>query len=141
MNQTLFVGAFILALSVMANRAQAQSVLTATVNNNTPVPVTFSSPSGCLGSNEFSTITSGSNNQSTIQSPYSTSNGCSIRYTRSDNLRYCNWNATRTRSSASGPWNYPTVNTSSNGSGVTCSSSITSVNSDGNWSVSLTIAP
>ncbi|MBD8904088.1 hypothetical protein FV220_04090 [Methylobacterium sp. WL19] len=125
----------------MANSAQAQSVLTATVNNNTPVSVDFSSPSGCIGTNGFSSIGNGGSQTSTIQSPYSTSNGCSIRYTRSGNLRYCNWNATRTRSSASGRWSYPTVNTSSNGSGVTCSSSITSVGFNGNWSVSPTIAP
>ncbi|MBK3400603.1 MULTISPECIES: hypothetical protein [Methylobacterium] len=141
MKNTLLASAILLASSVLANSAQAQSVFTATVNNNTPVSVTFSSPSGCLGSNSFSTIGSGGSQTSNITSPYSTSNGCSIRYTRSDNGRYCSWNATRTRSSSTASWNYPTINTSSSGSGVTCSANITSVSSNGNWSASFTIAP
>ncbi len=49
--------------------------------------------------------------------------------------RYCNWVLSHTRSSLNGPWNCPAVNTTKSSSGVTCT--ITSVNSDGNWSVSL----
>lgn len=134
------LGASILA--TLSGTASAQSVLTATAKNTTPVTTTFSSPSGCQGTNTFLTLNpNGDSITSSISSPYSTSNGCSIRYTRSDNSRYCNWVLSRTRSSLTGPWNYPTVSTTKSSSGVTCTSSITSVNANGNWSVNLTIAP
>ncbi|BAI75870.1 hypothetical protein AZL_d00440 (plasmid) [Azospirillum sp. B510] len=129
------------ALAGFTSAAAAQSAVTVTVNNTTSSDTTFSSPSGCQGSSGLSAIGSGASRLSSIQSPYSTSNGCSIRYTRTDNSRYCNWVLSRTRSSLNGPWNYPTVNTTKSSTGVTCTGTITSVSSDGNWSVSLTIAP
>ena len=129
------------ALFGFAGTASAQSILTATVNNNTPVSTTFSSPSGCQGVTTLGPLNGNTYTSTTIQSPYSTSNGCSIRYTRSDNSRYCNWVLSRTRSSLTGPWNYPTISTTKSSSGVTCTSTITSVNTNGNWSVTLSIAP
>lgn len=141
MKKVLLASVVLLGASILTSSAQAQSAVTATVTSNTPVSVTFSSPSGCQGTTGFSTIGAGGSQTSRITSSFSTSNGCSIRYTRSDNLRYCNWVLSRTRSSATGPWNFPTVNQTSNGAGVTCSNSITSVSSTGDWLVSLTIAP
>ncbi|MBY6264171.1 hypothetical protein EI613_19930 [Azospirillum sp. 412522] len=134
------MGASILA--TLSGTASAQSALTATAKNTTPSPATFSSPSGCQGTNTFSTLgASGGTQTSSILSPFPTSNGCSIRYTRTDNSRYCNWVLSRTRSSLTGPWNYPTVSTTKSSTGVTCTSTITSVNANGDWTVSLTIAP
>ncbi|MCG5238713.1 hypothetical protein [Azospirillum doebereinerae] len=133
------LGASILA--TLSGTASAQSILTATAKNTTPVTTTFSSPSGCQGTNTFGSLLSNQSQTSNIISPFSTSNGCSIRYTRADNSRYCNWVLSRTRSSLTGPWNYPTVTTTKSSTGVTCTSSITSVDASGNWSVSLTIAP
>ncbi|MBP2232584.1 hypothetical protein J2847_005915 [Azospirillum agricola] len=134
-----FLGASILA--TLSGTASAQSTLTATVKNNTPVTTTFSSPSGCQGTNTFGNLLSTQSQTSGILSPFPTSNGCSIRYTRADNSRYCNWVLSRTRSSLTGPWNYPTVVTTKSSTGVTCTSTITSVDASGNWSVNLAIAP
>lgn len=133
------LGAAIIA--TLSGTASAQSTLTVKATNNTPVTTNISSPSGCQGVNTLGNLTSGQSLTSNITSPYSTSNGCSIRYTRTDNSRYCNWVLSRTRSSLNGPWNYPTISTTKSSSGVTCTSTITSVNTNGNWSVSLTIAP
>ncbi len=129
-------------LATLSGTASAQSTVTATAKNTTTSITNFSSPSGCQGTNTFPSLSAnGGTHLSSIQSPYSTSNGCSIRYTRSDNSRYCNWVLSRTRSSLTGPWNYPTISTTKSSTGVTCTSSITSVDASGNWSVSLTIAP
>ena len=129
------------ALFGFAGTASAQSAVNVTVNNGTTVSVNFSSPSGCQGTAGLSAISGGGNRFSSISSPYSTSNGCSIRYTRSDNSRYCNWVLSRTRSSLTGPWNYPTISTTKSSSGVTCTSTITSLNSSGDWYVTLNISP
>lgn len=129
------------ALAGFTSAAAAQSAVTVTANNTTSSNVTLSSPSGCQGSSGLQNLGANDFTFSKIISPYATSNGCSIRYTRTDNSRYCNWVLSRTRSSLSGPWNYPTVNTTKSSSGVTCTATITSVSSGGDWSVSLTIAP
>lgn len=129
------------ALFGFAGTASAQSYVNVTVNNGTTVTTTFSSPSGCQGVAGLGPIIGGGGTYSSIQSPYSTSNGCSVRYTRSDNSRYCNWVLSRTRSSLTGPWNYPTISTTKSSTGVTCTSTITSVNSNGDWNVTLKIAP
>lgn len=140
----LLGAAVIFATTSFVGAASAQSVLTSKVTNNTTVSVTASSPSGCQGtpSPALRTLSaSGDTETYTITSPFSTSNGCSIRYTRSDNLRFCNWVMARTRVSLMGAWNFPTINTTSSPSGITCTSSISNVNANGNWTATLTVAP
>ncbi|WP_053220799.1 hypothetical protein [Methylobacterium indicum] len=142
MTKSMVAGAVFLGATVLAGAAQAQSTVTATVRNNTSTTVTFSSPSGCQGSpTNFGNIGPNGSVTGSARSPYSTSNGCSIRYTRSDNSRDCSWVLSRTRNSTTGSWNYPTINTNSSSSGVTCSGRVASVSSSGDWQANLTISP
>ncbi|WP_042446017.1 hypothetical protein [Azospirillum sp. B510] len=97
--------------------------------------------SSCIGSLDQSwpsTIPTGSAATRTATSAL-TSNGCNVTYKRTDNGRSCRFVATRIRSSLTGPWNYPTVNTTSSGTGITCTYTITSISSNGDWAVTLNV--
>jgi hypothetical protein len=127
-------------VSLTASAAFAQSAVTVTVTNNTTASMIHSSPSGCEGTPRpafENPISAGASATAMIASPYPTSSGCSLRYARSDNLRYCNWVLSRIRSSPSGAWRYPTVHVTSSGSGITCGYRISSVDTNGGWSVAL----
>lgn len=132
------------ALASFATGASAQSVVSGTITNTTTVSVNLSSPTcqGVLTPSTGSIPSGGGTLGYSATSGTSTSNGCTIRVTRSDNLRFCNWVLNRLRSSLTGPWNFPTINSSgSSSTGVTCTSSISNVNTNGNWTANLTIAP
>lgn len=137
----LAAGLAVVAMMV-AGGASAQSVVSGTVTNNTPVIVTVSSPT-CQGvlSPAPGSLGVGGTYIFSAMSPFSTSNGCTIRAARSDNLRFCNWVLNRLRSSLTGPWNFPTINQTSSPTGVTCTNSISNVNANGNWTATLIIAP
>lgn len=128
-------------VSLGAGAASAQSTAAnLTLKNNTSVALNYQTHS-CIGSlNQpwASSIVAGTSILRTAASTL-TSNGCSVTYQRADNSKSCRFVATRLRSSLTGPWNYPTVNTTASGSGITCTYTITSVTADGNWSVTLNV--
>ena len=135
---TIFAAAGMLA----TGQASALSAVNGTVTNNSGVSETVSSPT-CQGS--LFPAPGGVNNGGvytfTATSATSTSNGCTVRITRSDNLRVCNWVLNRLRSSLTGPWNLPTIDQTSSSTGVTCTNSISNVQTNGNWTATLQIAP
>jgi hypothetical protein len=135
---TIFAAAGMLA----TGQASAQSMVNGTVTNNSGVSATVSSPT-CQGtlSPPPGSLVNGGVYTFTATSATSTSNGCTLRIARSDNLRFCNWVLNRLRSSLTGPWNFPTINQTTSPSGVTCTDSISNVQTNGNWTATLTIAP
>jgi hypothetical protein len=131
-----------LAGALAASQASAQSVVNGTLTNNSGVKATVTSPTcqGLLSPTPGDLLT-GQVYTFNATSATSTSNGCTIRITRSDNLRFCNWVLNRLRSSLTGPWNFPTINQTTSPSGVTCTNSISNVQTNGNWTATLAIAP
>lgn len=129
-----------LFVSLGAGAASAQSVSTITLKDNTTVSLTYQTSScvGTLNQSWPSTILAGSSATRAATSTL-TSNGCSVTYQRADNGRSCRFVATRLRSSLTGPWNYPTVNATASSTGITCSYTITSVSSNGDWAVTLNV--
>jgi len=127
-------------VSLGAGAASAQSAATLTLKDNTAVSLSYQTSScvGTLNQSWPSSILAGSFATRTATSSL-TSNGCSVTYQRADNGRSCRFVATRLRSSLTGPWNYPTVNTTASGSGITCTYTITSVSSNGDWAVTLNV--
>ncbi len=118
-------------VSLGAGAAAAQSVATMPLKNNTAVSLTYQT-SSCIGTLNQSWPSTTRSATSTL-----TSNGCSVTYQRADNGRSCRFVATRIRSSLTGPWNHPTVNTTASGSGITCT--YTSVSTTGDWAVTLNV--
>jgi hypothetical protein len=125
-----------------AGQASAQSVVDGTLTNNSGVSATVSSPT-CQGvlSPAPGTLVNDGVYTFAATSATSTSNGCTIRIARSDNLRFCNWVLNRLRSSLMGAWNFPTINQTSSPTGVTCTNTISNVQTNGNWTATLRIAP
>jgi hypothetical protein len=130
-----------IVLASMPAMAYAGPRVDATVINNTPVKIEYQSSTSCTGSwsPAWMDINSGQNDDSTVNSPFSTSVSCRVEYERADNGRYCRFQISRLRSSLFGPWNYPQVFTTKSSSGITCSHNFTSVSfgSDGDFSVEL----
>ncbi|MBP2316905.1 hypothetical protein [Azospirillum soli] len=126
-------------VSLGAGAASAQSTATLTLKNNTAVALTYQTHS-CIGSLDAPWPASIGATPAT-RNAYSTltSNGCSVTYQRSDNGRSCRFVATRLRSSLTGPWNYPTVNATASSTGITCTYTITSVSTNGDWAVTLNV--
>lgn len=128
-------------VSLGAGAASAQSsTATLTLKNNTAVTLNYQTHS-CIGTlNQSWPATIGSTLNAVRQATSTmTSNGCSVTYQRADNGKSCRFVATRTRSSLTGPWNYPTVNTTASTTGITCTYTITSVSTDGSWAVTLNV--
>ena len=122
--------------------AASASVATLTMQDLNPTVALNYSAQSCIGTVAPawpSTIAPSSS--ATVQATSTlTSNGCSITYKKADNNKNCRFVATRIRSSLTGPWNYPTVNVyPSSTTGITCSYTIDSVNTNGDWSVTLKI--
>lgn len=127
-------------VSLGAGAASAQSIAALTLKDNTTVPLNYQTHS-CIGTLSASWPTSVNPGIPVARTANSTltSNGCSITYQRSDNSKSCRFVATRLRSSLTGPWNYPTVNTTASASGITCTYTITNVSTNGDWSVTLNV--
>lgn len=121
--------------------ASAQSAVSGSVKNDTITPITISSPScvGVLNPTPSGPTAVGQTYTFTATSSFSTSNGCVIRTTRTDNARYCNWALSRTKSTLSSPWSYPKIVKTSSPTGVTCNGTISNVNANGNWTATLTM--
>jgi hypothetical protein len=121
--------------------ASAQSVLTMTVKNSLPVDVNLSS-TGCTGviSPTLAPLAAGQTAVYSAALTGSVAVSCQMTAKRVDNSRDCKWNNSRQKSTSTGPWNYPQVVTTT-GSGLKCPHTITSVQTNGDWAVTLEIAP
>lgn len=136
------VGALVLGAGLMGTaQASAQSAVTYTVINNTTQTVTISAPSlpGCSGTPTPALPTNliaGASHVGSATSPWTFTNGCTIRVTRPTGA-WCQWYLNRQQ--ISGVWTAPNVNPSQSGS-ISCSHLVTSTLPNGNWSINLTAA-
>lgn len=136
-----------MALSFAASAAMAATV-TITVTNSTGKAVMFQTGGGFQGtpSPAFKDLPAGGSVTVTIASPYASSTGGSFYYQRDDNLKRCFFVPSRTKTTGAA-WNYPTANATASGTGVSCSATITKVDTGtntasptyGNWEVNFTI--
>lgn len=131
-----------LFVSIVAGSAMADTTITVTAKNDTSAFVN-AIQKGCIGNwaPPPGQLNPGGSYNGEASSTNPVANSCQLRLERDDNLRYCEFVLTRTRSSLNGPWNYPTINVNQSSSGVTCNKSITSVGSNGDWKANVSIAP
>lgn len=138
----VLLGTMFAASGVFTGQACAQGAVDGTLTNTSGVLATVSSPTcqGALSPAPGALMNRGVYGFSAA-SATTTSNGCTIRIARSDNLRFCNWVLNRLRSSSTGAWNLPTITQTSSPTGVTCTNAISNVQTNGNWTATLSIAP
>jgi len=130
-----------IGLFAAVGAASAQNILTVTVKNSLAVDVNLSS-TGCTGvySPALAPLAAGQTAVYTATQTLPLSNSCQLTAKRVDNSRDCKWNMSRMKSSTTGPWNHPQVVTTT-GSGLRCPHTFTSVQTNGDWAVTLEIAP